>query len=89
MTSDLPVVGGDFSDWVWMILVGMASYCFSFASALATPPLAACVVSAELVADPAELDEVAELDELDEPHAANAAAVARATASAASRRNRL
>ena len=75
------------SDWVCTILVGVASYCLSFASAVATPALApdACEVSAALPAAPVALEE---LDELDEPHAANAAAIATATASAASRRNR-
>jgi hypothetical protein len=62
-----------------MILVGVASYCFSFVPAVATPPLAAdpCEVLAALLA------ELVELDELDEPHAANATATATATASAA------
>jgi hypothetical protein len=60
-------------------LVGVASYCLSLASAVATPPLAPdpCEVSAALLA---ELDE---LDELDEPHAAKAAAIAAAMTSAA------
>jgi hypothetical protein len=77
MTSDLPVGGGELSDPVCTILVGVASYCFSFASAVATPPL-----------EP-ELDEpvvavVAEVvGELDDPHAANATAIATATASGA------
>jgi hypothetical protein len=78
MTSDLPVGGGDVSDWVWMILVGVASYCFSLAWAVATPALAPdCELSAALLA------EGVELDELDEPHAANAAAIATAMAIAA------
>jgi hypothetical protein len=62
-----------------MILVGVASYCFSFAPAVPTPPLAAdpCELLAALVA------EAVELEELDEPHAANAVAIATAMASAA------
>ena len=37
MTSVLPDGGGDSSGSVWMILVGVDSYCFSFSVAVATP----------------------------------------------------
>jgi hypothetical protein len=56
----------------------MASYCLSFESAVATPPLDA--PDAALLAEPPEFDE---LDELEDPQAANRAPMAIALRSAA------
>ncbi len=74
-----------------MIFVGVASYCLSFASAIATPPLDAPDVDPVLVAllaELAEFEELEELEELEEPQAANAAPIAIAPRSAARGRAR-
>src|SRR5215212_7899018 len=73
MTSVLPDGGGESSGLVWMILVGVDSYCFNFSVAVATP-----------LSVPPEEEEDDGLEESDEsdPQADNPMPMTKAAASA-------